>query len=181
MGSPTPTMNRETILLIFAASAALAVIALIVAISAHGKLAAARRAYAVLQATSDGKTLMDAVATYGRDLKIFEDGLNKLIERQNDLSLALKASIRNVALVRYDAFEDMGGRLSFSAALVDDYGSGLVLSAISGRTEARAYAKIVEEGESEAGLSPEEQNAIEEAVAMAGRRRSRSKVKATRR
>ena len=178
MGSPKPIMNRETIVLI-AASAALAAIALIVAISAHRKMAMARRAYAVLQATSDGKTLLDAVATYGRDLRIFEDGLNKLIERQNDLALALKASIRNVALVRYDAFEDMGGRLSFSAALVDDHGSGLVLSAISGRTEARAYAKIVEEGESEAGLSPEEHKAIAEA--MSQRKRNRSKVKATRR
>jgi hypothetical protein len=174
-------MNRDSILLIFAASAAVAAIALIVAISAHRKLAGARRAYAVLQATSDGKTLLDAVATYGRDLKLFEEGINRLIERQNDLTMALKSSIRNVALVRYDAFEDMGGRLSFSAALVDDLGSGLVLSAISGRTEARVYAKIVEEGESEAGLSPEEQKAIGEAVAMAGRKRARSKVRATRR
>ncbi|MGH2718124.1 MAG: DUF4446 family protein [Actinomycetota bacterium] len=165
----------------FAASAALGVVGLWVALSAHSKLAAARRAFAVLQATSDGRTILDAVATYGKDLKVFEEGLNKLIERQNDLAVNLKASIRNVSLVRYDAFEDMGGRLSFSAALVDDHGSGLVLSAISGRAEARAYAKIVEEGESEAGLSPEEQQAISEAVAMAGRKRSRSKVKATRR
>jgi hypothetical protein len=178
MGSPTPIMNRETIVLI-AASAALAAVALIVAMSAHRKLGAARRAFAVLQATSDGKTLLDAVATYGRDLKLFEDGLNKLIERQNDLAAGLKASIRNVALVRYDAFEDMGGRLSFSAAMVDDHGTGLILSAISGRTEARVYAKILEEGESEAGLSPEEQKAISEA--MSGRKRNRSKVKAMRR
>ncbi|HWD08531.1 MAG TPA: DUF4446 family protein [Actinomycetota bacterium] len=185
MGSPKglaePTMNRDTVILIFAASAGLALVALFVALSAHSKLATARKAYAVLQATSDGRTILDAVATYGKDLKVFEDGLNKLIERQNDLALAMKASIRNVALVRYDAFEDMGGRLSFSAALVDDHGSGLVLSAISGRAEARAYAKIVEEGESEAGLSPEEQQVIGEAIAMAGRKRTRPKVKATRR
>ena len=75
-------------------------------------------------------------------------------------------------------FEDMGGRLSFSAALVDDHGSGLVLSAISGRTEARAYAKIVDEGESEIGLSPEERKAIAEA--MTDRTRQKSKVKARR-
>jgi hypothetical protein len=171
-------MTREQIYLLVAAPAALAAIALIVAISAQKKLAMTRRAYAVLQATSDGKTLLDAVATYGRDLKIFEDGLNKLIERQNDIAAGLKTTIRNISLVRYDAFEDMGGRLSFSAALIDDHGTGLVLSAISGRTEARVYAKIVEDGESEAGLSPEEQKAIAEAM---NTKRTRSKVKATRR
>jgi hypothetical protein len=81
-------------------------------------------------------------------------------------------------VVRYDAFEDMGGRLSFSAALMDDHGSGLVLSAISGRLEARAYAKIIEDGESEMGLSPEERKAIDEA--MTGKRQTRTKVKARR-
>lgn len=172
-------MTREQIFLVAAAPLAVAVIALIVASSAHRKLAMARRAYAILQATSDGKTLLDAVATYGRDLKVFEDGLNKLIERQNEITATMKSTIRNVSLVRYDAFEDMGGRLSFSAALVDDHGSGLVLTAISGRTEARAYAKLVDEGESEAGLSPEEKKAVAEAMTAAAR--TRTKVKATRR
>src|SRR6267378_3181094 len=90
----------------------------------------------------------------------------------------LAVARRSLAVVRYDAFEDMGGRLSFSAALMDDHGSGLVLSAISGRMEARAYAKIIEEGESEMGLSPEERKAIDEA--MTGSKRNRTKVKARR-
>jgi hypothetical protein len=170
-------MNRETIVLI-AASGGLAVIALAVALSAHRRLATTRRSLAVLQGTSNGKTLLDAVATYGKDLQLFEDGLNKIIDRQDDLMAHLASSVRNIAVVRYDAFEDMGGRLSFSAALVDDHGNGLVLSAISGRMEARAYAKIVEEGESDTGLSPEERKAIEEA--MTGRKRNRTKVKARR-
>ena len=170
-------MNRDTILLV-AASSGLAVLALIVAISAHRRLAVARRSLAVLQGTSKGKTLLDVVATYGRDLKIFEDALNTIVDRQEELMAGLALSVRNIAVVRYDAFEDMGGRLSFSAALVDDHGSGLVLSAISGRTEARAYAKIVDEGESEIGLSPEERKAIAEA--MTDRKRQKSKVKARR-
>src|SRR5438067_907253 len=156
-------MNRETIAFI-AASAGLA--------------AAARRSLAILQGSSNGKTLLDVVATYGKDLQLFEDGLNKIIERQDDLYAHLASSVRNIAVVRYDAFEDMGGRLSFSAALMDEHGSGLVLSAISGRLEARAYAKIIEEGESEMGLSPEERKAIDEA--MSGKKQTRTKVKARR-
>lgn len=170
-------MNTETIVLI-AAAAGLAVIALIVASSAHRKLAAIRRSLVSLQGTAGGKTILETVASYGEDLKLFEDALNKLLARQDDITLDLRHLVRNVAVVRYDAFEDMGGRLSFSAALVDDSGNGLVLSAISGRTEARAYAKLVEEGESESGLSPEEQKAIAEAINS--NKRSRPKIKARR-
>ncbi len=170
-------MNRETIALV-AASGGLAVIALIVSASMQSRLKAMRRALSILQGSGRGKNLVDTVAEFGKDLRLFENGVNKLIERQDELTAALSTTVRNVAVVRYDAFEDMGGRLSFSAALVDDHGNGLVLSAISGRMEARAYAKIVEEGESEMGLSPEERRAIEEA--LSGRKRSRAKVKARR-
>ena len=72
----------------------------------------------------------------------------------------LRQALRHVAVVRYDAFGDMGGRLSFSAALLDDQGDGLVLSSINGRSETRTYAKSLVGGESEHTLSPEEQDAI---------------------
>ncbi|QKE83036.1 DUF4446 family protein [Arthrobacter sp. NEB 688] len=69
-------------------------------------------------------------------------------------------ALRHVAVVRYDAFGDMGGRLSFSAAVVDDRGDGLVISSIHARGESRTYAKGVVGGASEATLSPEEQQAL---------------------
>ncbi len=72
----------------------------------------------------------------------------------------LAQSLRHVAVVRYDAFADMGGRLSFSAAVVDDRGDGLVISSIHARGESRTYAKGVVGGESDATLSPEEQQAL---------------------
>ncbi len=77
---------------------------------------------------------------------------------------ALKAeqaqALRHVAVIRYDAFTDTGGQLSWSLALLDDSGSGVVLSAIQGRNESRTYAKNVTEWKSAAQLSPEEQDAI---------------------
>ena len=54
----------------------------------------------------------------------------------------------------------MGGRLSFSAAMLDDGGDGLVLTSIHGRTESRTYIKGVKSGATEASLSPEEQQAV---------------------
>ena len=72
----------------------------------------------------------------------------------------LGQALRHVAVVRYDAFGDMGGRLSFSAAVVDDRGDGFVLSSIHARGESRTYAKGVVGGTSDATLTPEEQQAL---------------------
>jgi hypothetical protein len=72
-------------------------------------------------------------------------------------------ALRHVGVVRYDAFGDMGGRLSFSAALYDDNGDGLVVSSINGRSETRTYAKALVDLRSEHSLSPEEQQAIDAA------------------
>ncbi len=69
-------------------------------------------------------------------------------------------ALRHVAVVRYDAFGDMGGRLSFSAAIVDDGGDGLVVSSIHARGESRTYAKGVVGGGSDVTLTPEEQQAL---------------------
>ena len=69
-------------------------------------------------------------------------------------------ALRHVGVVRYDAFGDMGGRLSFSAALFDDEGNGLVISSINGRSETRTYAKPLVDLSSDHTLSPEEEDAI---------------------
>ncbi len=83
-------------------------------------------------------------------------GAGDLAALRGDLAQAL----RHVAVVRYDAFADMGGRLSFSAAVIDDHGDGLVLSSIHARGESRTYAKGIVAGSSDATLSPEEQQAL---------------------
>lgn len=76
----------------------------------------------------------------------------------------LLGAIQRVGLVRFDAFEDMGGSLSFALALLDADGTGVVLSSINGRREARVYAKAIESAESAVALSDEERNAIRQAM-----------------
>lgn len=89
------------------------------------------------------------------DERRYADQLRDLIGR----------TICRVSTIRYDAFEDMGGRLSFSTALLDEHGTGVVISSINGRTETRSYAKPVVEGRSRHNLSKEEAQAIDEALA----------------
>lgn len=73
-------------------------------------------------------------------------------------------ALRRVSVVRYDAFEDLGGRLSFSAAILDDAGRGLVLTAIHGRSETRSYLKQIPGEDTQRQLSPEEQQAVQQAM-----------------
>lgn len=75
----------------------------------------------------------------------------------------LVQALRHVAVVRYDAFGDMGGRMSFSAAIVDDTGDGMVISSIHARGESRTYAKGIIGGDSEIVLTPEERQALDAA------------------
>lgn len=77
-------------------------------------------------------------------------------------------ALRNTALVRYDAFGDVTGRMSFSLALLDELGHGVTISAIAGRSDTRVYAKGVTGGKGEQELSPEERQAV--AAALSSRR-----------
>lgn len=72
-------------------------------------------------------------------------------------------ALRHLAVHRYDAFSDLGGQLSWSLAVVDPAGNGVVLTAIRGREDARTYAKEITAWESEQELSPEEQRALQRA------------------
>lgn len=77
-----------------------------------------------------------------------------------DLRDDVAGAIRHLAVVRYDAFGDMGGHLSWSLALLDDSGDGVVVTSIHGRSDARTYAKNVSDWSSNQQLSPEEIEAI---------------------
>jgi hypothetical protein len=146
-----------------------AALALLLALAAHLRVRRLRRGFAALEGPDGRQTIVDAVA---RSLNETQQLRGDLSKARADLDAArgeLADALRHVAVVRYDAFGDMGGRLSFTAALLDDAGDGLVLTSIHGRSEARTYAKGVKSGNSEVTLSPEEQQAIELAMRGPGR------------
>ncbi len=85
--------------------------------------------------------------------------------RQEVAALRAEAAgaLRHLAVVRYDAFGDMGGHLSWSLALLDDGGDGVVVTSIHGRSDARTYAKNIAAWTSQQQLSPEEEDAVSHA------------------
>ncbi len=94
-----------------------------------------------------------------------QEALTAVAERAGVESGAL----RRVALVRYDAFAQVSGRMSFSLALLDDRGDGVTISAITGLNDTRVYAKPIAAGEGEQELSPEERQAVSVALDRAAR------------
>ena len=73
-------------------------------------------------------------------------------------------SVRNISIVRYDAYEDAGGNQSASLAVLDSQRTGVVVSAIQGRDYARIYMKELDRGRASIALSPEEAEAVERAM-----------------
>jgi hypothetical protein len=93
-----------------------------------------------------------------------EETAVRLEERMNVAEGRIDGCIAYTSLVRYDAWGEMSGQQSSTMALLDSRRTGVVVSSILHRDQARVYVKQVREGESELELSPEELDAIEQAM-----------------
>jgi hypothetical protein len=100
-----------------------------------------------------------------------QDAAERLDQRMETAERRIDHSVAYRALIRYDAYGEMSGRQSTSIALLDANRSGLVLSSIHHRDQARLYAKEVREGKGELELSPEEDEAIRRALEADSRQR----------
>lgn len=129
------------------AALVVAIAALLIALSAWQRTARGTAPYAAVQrppvTASSGPLAADQVAS-----------------ELDTLRAAVSSSLRHLAVVRYDAFGDMGGHLSWSMALLDDGGDGVVVTSIHGRSDSRTYAKNVAGWSASQQLSPEEEEAI---------------------
>jgi hypothetical protein len=105
----------------------------------------------------------ESLQGYVEDVAVRLDG--RLVEAE----LALRGAIAHRALVRYDAYNELSGRQSMSIALLDEERSGIVISCIHHRDQARVYGKQVYGGLGELELSPEEAEAVRLALAPPAR------------
>lgn len=154
-------MNDATLLFLIMGALVVALAALAVAVVAVVKLARIHRSLALLQATEGQETFVDVVARTVEDFGVLKGDVAQLATDLASARQDLSQALRHVSVVRYDAFGDLGGRFSFSAALLDDSGDGLVLTSIHGRSETRTYVKGIAQGISDVELSPEERKAME--------------------
>ncbi len=153
-------LDAQTVQWVAIGAGAVAVVGFGTALGAALRLRRLRRAYAHVNEAAEGGGLLEQLAEQRAELAALRTRIGSLGTGLDAVRTDVSDAVRHVAVVRYDAFSDMGGRLSYSAALLDDAGDGVVLTSINGRSEARSYAKGVKTGDSDAPLSPEEQQAI---------------------
>jgi hypothetical protein len=143
----------------------IAVVALLLSVAIALRTGRMKRQYRVLSAADSRSSFVEVVARKTEEVRELRADVARLADELRATQGELREAIRHVGLVRYDAFGDMGGRMSFSVALVDDHGNGFVLSAIHARSESRSYVKELRGGMAEVLLSPEETSAVADAVA----------------
>jgi hypothetical protein len=156
-------LDPELVALLAVLSSAVALLALVVAVVLGFKLRRLRRAQSRAAQGGSGEDVVGALSRHDGELAAVRRDLSTVHTNTEHLRELLRSTVSRVGVVRYDAFDDMGGALSFSAALLDEHGDGVVVSAINGRTETRCYAKPIVELRSEHHLSREEEAAIEAA------------------
>jgi len=151
------------------AAGAVAVLALVLCVAQMLSLRRVRRAQQLVLGEGGEQDLIDhaarlqdafeALRSYVDDVALRLDG------RLGAVEAAMRGTIAHRALVRYDAYNELSGHQSLSIALLDEERSGIVLSCIHHRDQARVYAKQVTAGEGELELSPEEAEAVRVALA----------------
>lgn len=158
-----PDLSNDQLTLVLAIVAAVALVAFLTTVFLALRLSKVRRHYALLRGDGEPRDVIAVVNNAMKKLGAQErriDGLAASLEEQAAIG---RFAIQRFGIVRYDAFEEMGGQLSFSAAFLDDHGDGVLISSINGRTETRTYAKPVKALASSHNLSDEERRAIEAA------------------
>lgn len=125
-----------------------------------------RRHFANLQSalkTSGETSLEELLQEHLKGKKQIEQALQDTVRRVEELEKHALQAVSSVGLVRYDAFEDVGGNQSFALALQSETGDGVILHSITGREQSRLYCKETRRGRSPQNLTPEEEEAINRA------------------
>ena len=123
-----------------------------------------RRAQLVVMGRSEQRDIVAHTENLDSQVRNLREAVEILTDKLDDHKRHLDRALTNRAVVRYDAFRDTGGEQSASMALVDNYRSGFVVSAISARDFARIYMKTINRGVPDRELSPEEAEAVARAV-----------------
>jgi Protein of unknown function (DUF4446) len=138
--------------------------ALLVASLAWWKLRAVRSSQLVLLGGGKQDLVDFAVSLQGR-IDDLHRAVDEIAAGLSRVDRRVDTTVSKTSLVRYDAYEGAGGHQSASIALLDAGRSGVILTAIQGRDYARIYVKELDHGRPSVALSPEEEQAVERAMA----------------
>ncbi|WP_196598108.1 DUF4446 family protein [Pectinatus frisingensis] len=157
-------LNNEMLLYIIIAMAVLILLAYVIAVVLVVRINNMKKTYKQMMTGSNSvdleKMLMEHI---DKVEKVMEE--NAEIETDNrHIHNVLKTVIQKVGIVRFSAFKDVGGDLSYAVALLDETNTGIILSSIFSRSSSNTYLKPIDRGNSTYKLSDEEQEALNKAM-----------------
>lgn len=112
----------------------------------------------------DGANLENDIMTLYEDNKFMKLSIDRNRESIKELSKKQETAFQKLGLVKYDAFTEMGGKLSFALALLDEKNNGFIINSVHSSEGCYSYTKWVKEGDSQLALSNEEKVAVERAI-----------------
>ncbi len=154
----------STVGVVALAASALALVSLCLCVALFRQLRRLRADQRAVLGEQEEQDLVAHAAALDASFRALHDYVSGVAEKLDGrLTVAegrLDGAIAHCGLIRYDAYNEMSGRQSTSIALLDSQRSGVVLSSIHHRDQARLYAKQISEGDAELRLSPEEEEAL---------------------
>ncbi len=145
-------------------AAVLALVLLVLVVVLLTRVGRLRRAQLVVLGHHEQRDIVEHTEDLDTQVRNLREAVEILTDQLDDQKRHLDHALTNRAIVRYDAFRDAGGEQSASFALLDQYRSGVVFSAIAARDFARIYVKHLTNGVADRDLSPEEAQVMELAV-----------------
>jgi Protein of unknown function (DUF4446) len=115
-----------------------------------------------------GNNTAQMLVEYLQTVRSTAAAMQRMQEEHQRIVAIMPSVVRHVGLVRFSPFHDTGGDQSFALALLDGQGDGVVVTGLHSRNDSRLYAKPIERGSSSYSLTPEERNAMEQALHARG-------------
>lgn len=113
---------------------------------------------------NSAKSLEEDIINLTENNKYFKEELKKQKEDINNIYEILEKCIKKVGIIKYDAFKQMGGQLSYCIALLDDKNDGIIINSVHSTEGCYSYSKKIRKGKSSIPLGEEEQQALIEAI-----------------
>jgi hypothetical protein len=145
--------------------AGVTLISLIISIVAVCKAAGLKKKYKVFMAGEDGKSVEKLVREHLDSIEEMQKNVSQNGKAIDDIYDKMQYAFQKVGIVKYDAFHEMGGKLSFALCLLDKKNNGCVVNVMHSNNGCFAYIKEIVNGESYIELGDEEKKAVDEAVA----------------
>lgn len=142
----------------------LAIAAIVLVIMLFLKQSQLEANYKIFMKGKNAKTLEEAFKSKFEDIELVREQTDLLHKRMMYVEKSLNKSYQKCGIVKYDAFKELGGQLSFAYALLNDSNTGFVINCIHSREGSYTYIKDIVRGECELPLSDEEAEAVKTAI-----------------